>query len=487
MNKRITIDPITRLEGHGKIEIFLNDDGDVERVFLQVPELRGFEAFLTGRPAEEMPRLTSKICGVCPTAHHICSAKALDDLYKVDPPYAAKKLRELMYAAFILEDHLLNLFFLGGPDFIAGPTAPPSERNIFGVIAKLGAEIVGKAIKLRKDCRDIIAFLGGRVIHPVCALPGGISKPVSEDERRKIMEVARGAIAFLQDTFRIFDSIVARDNVCRALLMPDMLALETYYMGMVDKQNRVSFYDGEIGVVAPDGSVFVKFEPKNYLLHVGEHVETWSFAKYPYLKNVGWRGFTDGISSGIYKVGALARMNVADGMATPLAQEEYEKLFSAIGEKPAHNNILSHRARLVEALCAAERMLELAADDGIMDTHIRNIPSGSPREGIGVVEAPRGTLIHHYKSDANGIIAEANLIVATEQNAAAMNMSAENACRQFVRKGVVTEGILNMVETVIRSYDPCLACATHMMKKGSGFAVHVINHRGEVLPEDEMS
>lgn len=479
MSRRIIIDPVTRLEGHGKIEIFLNGEGDVERAYLQVPELRGFEAFLVGRPAEEMPRLTSKICGVCPTAHHICSAKALDDLYKVDPPPAAKKLRELMYAAFMLEDHLLHFFFLGGVDFIVGPTASASERNVFGVAAKFGSDIVRKVIMLRKECRDIIAYFGGRVIHPVCGLPGGISKPMTEDERRRIVTVANRAIAFLQDILAMFSSLVLADKTYYELLTADIFRLKTYYMGLVDQRNNANFYDGDIRVINPEGGEFVKFKPRDYLRHIAEHVETWSYTKYPYLKAVGWKGFADGANSGIYRVAPLARLNVAEGLTTPLAQAEYEKLFSTLGGKPAHNTLAFHWARLIEAMYAAEHMLKLAHDEEITDPHVRNIPSETPREGIGVVEAPRGTLIHHYKTDRRGIITEVNLIVATVHNAAAICMSVENAARGFIRKGAASEGLLNMVEMAFRAYDPCFACATHMAAGAQGLSLQIRNSRGK--------
>ena len=481
MSKRITIDPITRLEGHGKIEIFLDKEGDVERAYLQVPELRGFEAFSAGRPAEEMPRLTSKICGVCPTAHHICGAKALDDLYKVEPPPAAKKLRELMYSAFILEDHLLHFFFLGGVDFFAGPSASPAERNILGVIARVGADVARQVITLRKDCRDIIACLGGRVIHPVCGLPGGVSKPMTEDERRKIVEVAQGAIAFMQETCAMFHDVVLRDKAYRDLIMGDIYKLKTYYMGMVDQQGNVNFYDGDIRIVTPEGKKFVQFRPKDYLRHIAEHVETWSYSKYAYLRKIGWQGFTEGKDSGIYRVAPLARLNVADAMATPLALAEYEKMFRILGGKPAHNTLAFHWARLIEALYAAEHMMELAQDEEITDPHIRNIPSATPREGIGIVEAPRGTLIHHYKTDKNGIITEANLIVATVHNTAAICMSIEKAARSHIRKGIVSEGLLNMIEMAFRAYDPCFACATHMLQGVRSMSIHVRDSQGEII------
>lgn len=481
MNRRITIDPITRLEGHGKIEIFLDDRGDVERAYFQVPELRGFEAFCIGRPAEEMPRITPKICGVCPTSHHICSAKALDDLFSVDPPPAAKKLRELMYAAFMFEDHMLHFFFLGGPDFVVGPSAHPAERNILGVIAKVGTEIAGRVIKMRKECRDIITLIGGRVIHPVCGLPGGMSKPITEEDRKNIEIVAKNGIEFAQFALQIFEDVVLKNKDYVDLIVGDVYKHSTYYMRLVDKNNRVNFYDGDIRVVNPEGKEFVTFKPKDYLKHIEEHVEPWSYVKFPYLKKIGWKGFVDGSESGVYRVAPLARLNVADGMATPLAQAEYEKMFKTLGGKPAHSTLAFHWARLIEALYAAERLLELAQDKGITDPNIRNIPTATPEEGIGVVEAPRGTLIHHYKSDKDGILTEVNLIVATVNNAAAICMSIEKAARNLIREGNVSEGLLNMVEMAFRAYDPCFACATHSLPGQMPLSVIIRNPQGHII------
>ncbi len=481
MNRRITIDPITRLEGHGKIEIFLDDRGDVKRAYFQVPELRGFEAFCIGRPAEEMPRITPKICGVCPTTHHICSTKALDDLFSVEPPPAAKKIRELMYSAFMLEDHMLHFFFLGGPDFVVGPSAHPAERNILGVIAKVGTEIAGKVIKMRKECRDIITLIGGRVIHPVCGLPGGMSKPLTEKDRKQIEAVAKNGIEFALFALQIFEDVVLKNKDYVDLIVGDVYRHSTYYMGLVDKDNRVNFYDGNIRVVTPEGKEFVTFKPKDYLEHIEEHVEPWSYVKFPYLKKIGWKGFVDGKNSGVYRVAPLARLNVADGMATPRAQEEFEKMFKTLGVKPAHSTLAFHWARLIEALYAAERLLELAEDKEITDTNIRNIPTATPQEGIGVVEAPRGTLIHHYKSDKDGILTEVNLIVATVNNAAAICMSIEKAARNLIKEGNVSEGLLNMVEMAFRAYDPCFACATHSLPGQMPLFVNIRNQRGDII------
>ena len=461
--RKITIDPITRLEGHGKIDIFLDEEGDVAQAYFQIPELRGFEKFCEGRPAEEMPRITPRICGVCPTAHHIASTKALDDLWKVEPTPTAKKIRELMYSAFTAEDHILHFFFLGGPDFVVGPQAPAAERNVLGVIARAGMEAGGKVIEVRKRLRRVIETIGGKVVHPVCGLPGGVSKPLAEEERKTIIDAAEYAVEFSKFALGLFDDIVLKNKEYVDLVTGDIYKHRTYYMGLVDEDNRVNFYDGDIRVVDPNGREFARFKVQRYLDHIREHVEPWTYVRFSYLKDVGWKGFIDGEESGIFRVAPLARLNAADGMATPLAQEAYERMYEVLGGKPVHSTLAFHWARLIEALYASERALELARDPELTSPDVRNIPAETPREGMGVVEAPRGTLIHHYKTDDRGILTEVNLIVATQNNAASICMSVEKAARALIKKGKVPDGILNMVEMAFRAYDPCHACATHSL------------------------
>ena len=479
--RKITIDPITRLEGHGKIEIFLNDEGDCERAYLQIPELRGFEKFSEGRPAEEMPRITPRICGVCPTAHHMASTKALDDLWKVEPTSAAKKIRELMYNAFMSEDHILHFIFLGGPDFVVGPTAPAAERNILGVIAKVGLEVAGKVIEHRKRLRNVIETIGGKVIHPVCGLPGGVSKPVTEEERQTFIEAGEYAVEFSKVALGLFDDVVLKNKEYVDLILGDVYKQRTYYMGLVDENNKVNFYDGQLRIVDPDGKEFAKFKAQEYLDHIREHVEPWSYMKFCYLKKVGWKGFVDGPESGIYRVAPLARLNASDGMATPLAQEAYERMYEVLGGKPVHNTLAFHWARLIEALSASERVLELARDPELTSPEVRNIPTETPKEGIGVVEAPRGTLIHHYQTDDRGILTKVNLIVATQNNAAGMSMDIENAAKSLIHKGEVSDGILNMIEMAFRAYDPCMACATHSLPGRMPLEVNVYDSKGDLV------
>jgi len=483
MSSKVTVDPITRLEGHGKIDIFLNNDGNVERAYFQVPELRGFEKFAEGRPAEEMPQITSRICGVCPTAHHMAATKALDDLYHVDPPASAKKIRELVYSTFFVEDHALHFFFLGGPDFIVGPTAPKAERNILGVLGKVGLEIGKEVIGLRKQLRGLIALAGGKVIHPVLGLPGGVARTLSKEDQQQFIAGADHAVEFALFSLKIFNDVVLKNADYMKWIVSDTYTHQTYYMGMVDANNKVNFYDGQIRVVTPDGKEYRKFRAQDYLTHVAEHVEPWSYIKFCYLKEVGWKDFAEGPESGVFSVAPLARLNASDGMATPRAQEAYEGFFKALGGKPVHHTLANHWARLIELLYAAERMQQLANDPEIINPVVRTLPTETPTEGIGVVEAPRGTLFHHFNTDARGVITTANLIVATQNNAARIAMSVDKAAKGVIKSGKVDDGILNMVEMAFRAYDPCHGCATHALPGQMPLRVRIFDAQRQLVQE----
>jgi len=458
--KEIKIDPITRLEGHGKISIFLNEEGNVANAYLQIPELRGFERFCVGRKAEDLPLITPRICGVCPVAHHMASTKALDAAFHVDPPLAAKKLRELMYSGYYVYDHTLHFYFLGGPDFVVGPDAPAAERNILGVIKKVGLDIAKEVIKHRAYGQKITAMIGGKATHPVCGLPGGMSKAISEEERAEIEKMAESSVKFAQFSLQVFNDVVLKNKKYVDLILSDAYKLRTYYMGTVDENNKVNFYDGKLRVVTPEGKEFAKWAPADYLNNVEEHVEEWTYVKLPYLKKVGWKGLVDGPESGVYRVAPLGRLNAADGMATPLAQEEYKRMYETLGGKPVHATLATHWARLIELLYAAERCLELSRDKDVTSTELRG-KLGQPGEGVGIVEAPRGTLIHHYVLDEEGLAKKVNLIVATVNNAPAICMSIRDAAKGLIKGGVVNDGLLNMVEMAFRAYDPCFGCATH--------------------------
>ncbi len=463
--KTITIAPGTRLEGHCKIPIFLNDDGNVEEVYYQIVELRGFEEFCKGRPVEEMTRITTRLCGVCPWAHHIGSSKALDAVFKTEPPPAGKKLRELGYSAHILESHIEHFYALGpAPDFVLGPAADPSKRNIFGVIEAVGLDVGKEVIKNRGYAVKIQDMVGGKSTHPVYGLPGGVSKPITEEERKGIQEMAASLVEFGKFTLKIVDDLVLKNKVYLDLILSkDVYYHETYYIGLVDKDNKVNFYEGDVRVVDQKGKQFCKFKPNDYLEHIAEHVEPWTYLKFPFLKKIGWKGLIDGPESGVMRAAPLGRLNAAEGMATPAAEEAYEKYFETLGGKSVHNTLAFHWARAVEILYAAERLLELARDAEITDPEVRNIPEEKPGEGIGIVEAPRGTLIHHYLADEEGIVQKVNLIVATGFNNAGMCMSVKKAAQALIKNWQVSQGLLNMVEMAFRAYDPCLSCATHSL------------------------
>lgn len=462
--KTISIEPITRLEGHGKVEIFLDEDGNVANAYLVIPELRGFEKFVEGRPVEEMPRITTRICGVCPEAHHIASAKACDAVYHVEVPPAGVKLREILYSAFFVADHTVHFYILAAPDFVLGPDTPPAERNILGLIHKVGLEIGSKVIRCRGLGMDIVGMLGGKTIHPVGALPGGVSKAINEEERAQIEAWGRELVEFGQFSLQLFHDVVLENQAHRDMILSAAYTTPMYYMGLVDEHNKVNFYDGQVRVVDPEGNEFVKYSPEAYLDVVAERVEPWTYLKFPYLKKVGWKGLVAGKDSGVYQATPLSRLNAADGMATPLAQEAYEQFYETLGGKPVHNTLAMHWARLVESLYAAERIVELATDPEITDPHVRNVPTETPDEGVAIVEAPRGTLTHHYITDENGIMQKCNLIVGTTNNHAPMSISIKKAAQALIVGGqVISQGLLNRVEMAFRAYDPCIGCATHAL------------------------
>jgi len=479
--RRISIDPVTRLEGHGKIEIFLDEQGNVDHAYFQVPELRGFEKFCEGRLAEDMPQITSRICGICPTAHHMASVKALDSLYEVEPPPAAKKIREAVYTAFMAEDHILHFYFLGGPDFIVGPSASAAERNILGVIGKVGLKVGQKVIETRRKLRELIALAGGKATHPVLGLPGGVAKALKREEQAQFAQTARETVDFARFTLETFEKLVLKNSDYVNLIRSEVFTHRTYYMGMVDEGSQLNFLDGSIRVVSPDGREFAKFQANDYLDYIAEHVEPWTYMKFCFLKPVGWKGFKEDSGSGIYAVGPLARLNASERMATPLAQEAREKLVATLGNKPVHHTLATHWARIVELVYAAERLQQLSSDPQIVDPEVRTLPTQNPSEGIGVVEAPRGTLIHHYQTDQKGVIRKANLIVATQNSAARIAMSVEKSAAAYVKAGNISDSILNMVEMALRAYDPCLGCATHSMPGSMPLLIRARDPVGKVL------
>jgi F420-non-reducing hydrogenase large subunit len=480
--KRITIDPITRLEGHGKIEIFLNDEGEVGNVYFQVPELRGFEKFCEGRPVEELPAITAKICGVCPGCHHMASGKAVDAVFGVEPPPTAKKLRELFYMAHFVHSHTAHFYALAAPDFVVGPTAPPSKRNILGVIEKVGKEIGTEVIKQRRLAQEIQALLGGHQTFVVMNIPGGVRRGLNDQERDDIVQKAEGFVEFAKFSLKVFEDFVLKNNEYVDIILNGPYNLKLHSMGLVDANNKVNFYDGKVRVVDTVGKELYKYSPPEYLDYIAEHVEPWSYLKFPFLKKIGWKGFIDGQNSGLYHATPLSRLNAADGMATPFAQKEYERMYSTLGGKPVHATLAMHWARLIELLYSGERLLELAMDSDITGKELRAPLGPIPGEGVGIVEAQRGTLTHHYWTDDKGIVIKVNIIVGTTNNHGAISMSIKKAAEGLIKKGtVVTDGILNMIEMAFRAYDPCFSCATHCIPGQMPIIVEIRNAKGELL------
>ncbi|MBN1699295.1 MAG: Ni/Fe hydrogenase subunit alpha [Spirochaetales bacterium] len=479
----IHIEPVTRLEGHAKIEIFLDDKGDVEETYFQVVELRGFEEFCKGRPAEEMPRIVTRLCGVCPWPHHIASSTALDEIVSAPPPVTAVKIRELGYCAHILESHLEHIYALGpAPDFIVGPDADPAKRNVLGVIEVLGTEVGKKVVVHRGYAVEIEDIIGGKSTHPVFSIPGGVSRPLKRDEAARIRDLADKLVSFCEYTLTVvFDVILSNSRYMDIILDETLYYHDSYHMGMVDGNNKLTFYSGDLRVMDQKGKEVFRFSGRAYSDYIAEQPVPWSYLKFPYLKKIGYNGLVDGPESGLYRVAPLSRLNVADGMTTPKAQEAYEKFFATLGEKPVQNSLAFHWARAIEALYAAERLRELAHDEDIFGDEYRTIAGEVAGEGIGVIEAPRGTLFHHYKTDGNAIITDVNLLVASAQNYGAMNIDIRNVAKALIKKGEIGGGILNMVEMAFRSYDPCFSCATHAAIGRMPMEIVVISHEGGVI------
>ncbi|MBZ5639908.1 MAG: Ni/Fe hydrogenase subunit alpha [Acidobacteriia bacterium] len=464
MGRKISIDPITRLEGHGKIEIFLDPEGGVEDCYFQIPELRGFERFVVGRPIEELPRIVTRICGVCPASHHMAGAKAVDGCFGKQIAPLAVKLRDMYYQAHYLHSHIAHFYALAAPDFVCGPDCDPATRNILGVVAKVGLEIGGRVIKSRAQAQSIQMILGGKTTHLVWCLPGGVSKGLKKEELDEIRPMAADLYDFSLFSLQLFKDVVLGNAGYVELILKGPYTLDVQQMGLVDENNAPNFYDGKVRVVDFEGKEICKYAAEDYAQFVGEHVEPWSYLKFPYLRKRGWKGFVEGIDSSIYCATPLARLNVADRMATPKAQEAYEEMFSTLGQKPCRALLAQHWARLVEMVQNAETLLRYCKDPEITGETFRVIPERITGEGVGIVEAMRGTLTHHYTCDERGICTSANLIVGTTNNNAPIHMVTKKVAKEMIRPGVEpTQGILNRIEMAFRAFDPCFSCATHSL------------------------
>lgn len=468
--RTIVIDPVTRIEGHSKITLHLDEQGQVEDARFHVTQFRGFEKFCEGRPFSEMPSLMARICGICPVSHLIASAKACDALLAVKIPPTAEKLRRIFGLAQVVQSHALSLFHLSSPDLLLGMDADPAKSNLFGVLEK-DPGLARDGIALRKFGQQIIERLGGKRIHPAWIVPGGVSEPMSQDDRDAILQgipdamaIAVRSLSWLKGTMERF-----RDEITSFGNFPSL------FMGMVKDDGGLTFYDGKLRVTDSKGQIVADgLDPKRYFDFLGEKVESWSYLKSAYYKPKGF-------PAGIYRVGPLARLNVSDRCGTPRADQELAE-FHELQRSAVLSSFHYHQARLIEILYCIERLEQLLNDAEILSTRVRASARPNELEGIGAAEAPRGTLFHHYKIDENGLIRWANLIIATGQNNLAMNRSILQVAQRYVRGDKITHGMLNRVEAVIRAYDPCLSCSTHAVGQ---MALHVqlLNREGNVLDE----
>jgi NAD-reducing hydrogenase large subunit len=468
MTQEIIINPVTRIEGHGKITIYLADDGSVADAKFHVTQLRGFEKFAEGRPFHEMPSLMARICGICPVSHLIASAKACDALLGVRIPPVAAALRRVMNLAQIAQSHALSFFYLSAPDLLLGMDSDPSQRNLFGMLTA-NPQLARDGVTLRQTGQQIIELLGGKRIHPGWLVPGGVSEPLSAEKRDKILAMLPNAIAITQQAIHWFKSILPRfsEEISVFANFP------TLHMGMVDRRGNLETYDGYLRIVDADGNVVEdRMTPEDYLDLIEEAAEPHSFLKSPYYKP---RGYADGM----FRVGPLSRLLVADQISTPLANAELQA-FRQIPER--QSSFYFHLARLIEILHAWEEIQRVLNTPDILSDHVRAYAEPNAFEGIGISEAPRGTLMHHYKIDKNGLITYVNLIIATGHNNLAMNAGVKQVAQRFVHGARLSEGMLNRVEAVIRTFDPCLSCSTHAIGQ-MPLHIQLIAPNGEVLDE----
>ncbi len=447
--KKLTIDPVSRVEGHARISIHLNDDGSVASTQLHVTQFRGFEVFTAGRPYYEMPGITARICGICPVSHLLASAKACDAIMAVKIPAAAHRLREMLHYAQIVQSHALSFFYLSAPDLLLGMDSDPARRNVLGVIEK-HPELARMGIELRKFGLQVIEGLARERVHPSWVVPGGVNAPMTAQLRDWIAAELPAAIIAAERALAIFKPLLDKF----AGEIDHFGAMPTLYAGTVNASGDLQLYDGQLRFIDAAGTVLQGgVAAEDYASYIGESSLRDSYLKAPYFKPLGYAG-------GMYRVGPLARINVAERCGTPKADAEKAEFHRLFG-RPAHSSFLFHYARLIELLHGLERIGNLAADPQILETHVRATAGVNALEGVGMVEAPRGVLIHHYKVDENGAITWANLIVASGHNNLAIGKSIQQVSEHFVHGNRLQEGMLNRVSAVVRAYDPCFSCATH--------------------------
>lgn len=468
--KRITIDPVSRIEGHAKIDILLDDSGHVSGTEFHVTQVRGFEKFTEGRPYYEMPGITSRICGICPISHALASSKACDAIMAVRIPPAAARLRELVHCAQVVQSHSLSFFYLAAPDFLLGMDSDPASRNVLGVIAK-HPEIAREGIELRKFGLQVIESLAQERVHPSWIVPGGVASPLPTAARDRLLAELPEALQIASRTLHFFKAVLDdyRDEIEFFGSAPTM------YAGLVDAKGSLQLYDGALRFRQASGEILEDQIPADeYQQWIGEASLRESYLKAPYFRPQGY-------PNGIYRVGPLARLNVADRCGTSRADAELREFHERFGAV-AHSSFLYHYARLVEIVYALERIELLLSDSRILDTHVRASAGVNALEGVGMIEAPRGTLIHHYKVNEDGAILWANLIVATGHNNLAIGRSVQQVAEHFVDGNKLEEGMLNRVSAVVRAYDPCLSCSTHAFSR-IAMRIRLLAPDGSLLDE----
>jgi len=468
MAQQILIDPVTRIEGHAKITIQLNDQGQVEDAHFHVTQVRGFEKFVEGRPFHEMPSLMARICGICPVSHLVASAKACDALLAVRIPETANKLRRIMNLAQIAQSHALSFFYLSSPDLLLGMDAEPEKRSILG-LASTHPAIAREGIRLRQVGQTIIEILGGKRIHPAWIVPGGVNSPLTEEKRDQMLAMIPECKEIAARTLEWYTERISHYQA----EIETFANFPTLFMGLVAKDGTLEHYDGQLRILDSDGNILIrKIEPNRYRDVIGEAVEPFSYLKSPYYKPYGYPG-------GIYRVGPMPRLNIVERAGTPLADEALTEYRSRLG-RTVRSSFHFHYARLIEILYAFEKIEQLLNAPDILDKQVRAYAAPNNEEGVGISEAPRGTLMHHYKIDENGLIRWVNMIIATGHNNLAMDRGVLQVAQAFVKGDKLSEGMLNRVEAVIRTYDPCLSCSTHAVGQ-MPMEVQLVSPEGELL------
>jgi NAD-reducing hydrogenase large subunit len=470
MSQTITIDPVTRLEGHGKITIQLNDQGQVEDAHFHVTQVRGFERFSAGRPFYEMPSLMARICGICPVSHLIASAKACEAIMSVRIPHTAAQLRRMLNLAQMVQSHALSFFYLASPDLLLGMESDPATRHIFGVVAAK-PELGRAGIALRRFGQHIIELLGNKRIHPGWVVPGGVTEPLAQAKRDEILAMIPEAYANVRMALDAYKQIAGSFQS----EIEVFANFPTNFMSLINEDESIEFTDGALRLIDAKGDILDDgITAARFTEAIGEAVEPYSYTKFAYYKPLGY-------PEGSYRVGPLARLNIVKTMGTPLAETELVE-FKQMAEGPVQGSFHYHHARLIEILHGIERIEQILSDPLILDKHVRAVAGVNRLEGAGQAEAPRGTLNHHYKVDENGLITWANLVIATGQNNNAMNRGVLQAAKHYVKDRKFTEGILNRVEAVVRTFDPCLSCSTHAFGQ-MPLVLSLVSADGEVVDQ----